>query len=231
MAKKRVVIVGASGMVGGHALAYALAHPDIDAVTSIGRRTLDIDHPKLKQVVHRDFADCAPLAEVLSGQDAAVFCLGAYTGAVSDVELRKTSWDYPVAFARVLREASPAARFGFLSGMGADPSGRSRAAFARYKGGAEKDLQALGFNGLCIFRPAYIYPVQPRVEPNFSYRLLRFVYPVFRWIFPGAEISSHELAEAMVDTVLVGQANDTRVLENRDIQAIARVSKAHGLKG
>ncbi|MDO5611014.1 MAG: NAD(P)H-binding protein [Pseudomonadota bacterium] len=223
--KKRLVIVGASGMVGGHALHYALAHPDVAQVTSIGRRALDIQHPKLTQVQHGDFGDCAALADALSGQDAAVFCLGAYTGAVSDEELRKTSWDYPVEFARVLHAASPDAAFAFLSGLGADPTGRSRAAFARYKGGAEKALGEMGIKGLSIFRPAYIYPVEPRAEPNFSYRLLRGIYPVFRRVFPGSVIPSDDLGEAMVTTVLRSRGEaSTQVLENRAIQAIARAS-------
>jgi putative NADH-flavin reductase len=81
--KTGLVIVGASGMVGGYALRYALDDPGVGSVTSIGRRKLGISHPKLKEVLHQDFADCSALAEALSGQDAAVFCLGAYTGAVS----------------------------------------------------------------------------------------------------------------------------------------------------
>ena len=73
----RLVIVGASGMVGGYALRYALNDPAVGHVTSIGRRKLGISHPKLGEVVHPDFADCSALTEWLSEQDAAVFCLGA----------------------------------------------------------------------------------------------------------------------------------------------------------
>jgi uncharacterized protein YbjT (DUF2867 family) len=75
----RLVIVGATGMVGGYAIRYALKHPAVKSATAIVRRKLDISHPKLNQVVHRDFPDCSALAEALSGQDGAVFCLGAYT--------------------------------------------------------------------------------------------------------------------------------------------------------
>src|SRR6202041_3439986 len=106
----------ASGMVGGYALRCALDDPAIGSVTSIGRRKLGISHPKLQEVLHQDFTDCSALAEVLSGQDAAVFCLGVYTGAVSDSELRTITVDYTVEFARVLRASSPAAAFSFLSG-------------------------------------------------------------------------------------------------------------------
>src|SRR6266568_2829862 len=141
----RLVIVGATGMVGGYALRYALHHPSVGVVTVIGRRTLGISHPKMKEVLHRDFADCSELAQPLSGQDAALFCLGVYTGAVPDEEFRKITVDYTVEFARVLRANSPGAAFSFLSGSGADQTERSRIAFARYKGEAEKALLAAGF--------------------------------------------------------------------------------------
>jgi hypothetical protein len=136
-----------------------LGHSEVGSVTAIGRRKIGVSHPKLKEVLHRDFADYSALADALTGQDAVVFCLGTYTGAVSGTELRKVSVDYSVEFARVLHVASSAAAFCFLSGSGADPTGRSRIAFARYKGEAENTLLAAGFSHVYIFRPAYIYPV------------------------------------------------------------------------
>jgi uncharacterized protein YbjT (DUF2867 family) len=217
----RLVIVGASGMVGGYALHYALENPSVGKVTSIGRRKLGISDSKLREVLHSDFADCTALTDVLSGQDAAVFCLGAYTGAVSDAELRKITVDYTVEFARVLHISSPGAAFSFLSGSGADQTGRSRVLFARYKGQSEKALLAAGFPRVYIFRPAYIYPVAPRREPNFSYHLLRAIYPLFRSLFPNQVIRSDDLARVMVDVAVRG-ADQTRgpVFENRDIRAM-----------
>jgi uncharacterized protein YbjT (DUF2867 family) len=219
--QKRLVIVGSTGMVGGYALRYALDHPAVKSATAIVRRKLDISHPKLNQVIHRDFADCSALAETLSAQDAAVFCLGAYTGAVSDAELRTITVDYPIEFARVLHASSPGAAFSFLSGSGADPTGRSRMPFARYKGEAENALLAAGFPHVYILRPAYIYPVEPRKEPNFTYRLLRGIYPVFRVLFPNQVIRADDLARAMVGAVIseTGQPGGP-VFENRDIRAM-----------
>lgn len=215
----RLVIVGATGMVGGYALRHALAHAAVEQVTTIGRRSVGISHPKLKEVLHQDFADCSALAETLAGQDAAVFCLGAYTGAVTDAELRRITVDYALELARVLRGSSPAAAFSFLSGSGADPRGRM--AFARYKGEAERALLAAGFPGLYIFRPAYIYPVDPRREPTLGYRLLRAIYPAFRRLFPNQVIRADGLARAMVDVVLDGAGASRRlVLENRDIREL-----------
>jgi uncharacterized protein YbjT (DUF2867 family) len=219
----RLVIVGATGMVGGYALRYALDHPAVGRVTAIGRRSLGISHAKLREVLHKDFGDCSALTEVLSDQDGAIFCLGTYTGAVSDADLRKTTVDYTVEFARVLHGSSPNAMFSFLSGSGADQTGRSRLAFARYKGEAEKALLAAGFRRVCIFRPAYIYPVEPRKEPNFSYRLLRAIYPVFQVLFPNQVIPADDLARAMVDVAVsrTGQPGGL-VLENRDIRKVSQ---------
>jgi len=207
-------------MVGGYALRYALDDDSVKTVTAIVRRKLGISHPKLREVLHADSADCSTLSSALSGQDAVVFCLGTYTGAVSDAELRKVTVDYTIEFARVLRGASPEAAFSFLSGNGADPTGKSRIAFARYKGEAESALLAAGFQAVYIFRPAYIYPVKPRKEPNLGYRLLRAIYPVFRMSFPSQVIRADDLARLMVD-VAVRRTKERRasVFENNDIRA------------
>ena len=221
--QKRLVVVGASGMVGSYALRSALESSAVKSVTSIGRKKLGISHPKLTDVVHQNFADCSALTDVLSGQEAAVYCLGAYTGSVSDAELHAIIIDYTIEFARVLHESSPNAASSFLSGNGADQTGRSRIAFARYKGEAEKALIAAGFPRIFLFRPAYIYPVQSRKEPNFSYRLLRAVYPVFRVLFPNQVIRADDLAWAMVDVALrQTQERQGLVFENRDIRAMVK---------
>jgi len=93
-------------MVGGYAVRDALDHPAVGRVTAIGRRKVAISHSKLTEVLHRDFGDCSALAEMFSGQDAAIYCLGTYTAAVSDAELRKTTVDYTVEFARFLHGTS-----------------------------------------------------------------------------------------------------------------------------
>jgi uncharacterized protein YbjT (DUF2867 family) len=216
-------------MVGGYALRYALDHPAAGSVIAIGRKKLGISHPKLREVSHQDFADCSALSGALSGQDAAAFCLGAYTGAVPDAEFRTITVDYPVEFARVLRSSSPDAAFSFLSGNGADSTGRSRIPFARYKGEAENALLAAGFPHLYIFRPAYIYPVEPRKEPNFSYRLLRAIYPAFRVLFPNQVIRADDLGRAMVD-VAVRRTGVQRslIFENRDIRTMVDSRRSSG---
>jgi len=221
-----VLIVGATGMVGGHALQLSLEHPDVSAVTVIGRRSVGVEHPKLREVVHADFTDCNPIADALAGHEVALYCLGTYTGAVPDAEFRRITLDYTVEFARALHSRSPAAAFCFLSGAGADQSGKGGMAFARYKGEAEKALLSQGFARVYLFRPGYIYPVVPRQEPNLSYRLTRAIYPVLRRVFPGMVIPSVDLARAMLLAGLQGTgAQRDDILENRDIRELAQLAR------
>jgi hypothetical protein len=118
--RKRLVMARATGMVGQYALRYALEISAVKSVTSIGRKKLGLSHPKLNEVLQQDFGDCSALADTLADQDAAVFCLGPYTGAVAGAEFCTITVNYPVEFARVLRFSSPGAAFSFLSGNGAD---------------------------------------------------------------------------------------------------------------
>lgn len=223
---RHLIVVGATGMVGGIVLHEALAHPDVGMVTAVGRRSTGLQHAKLREVLHTDFTDYRDVSAALERQDAALFCLGAYTGTVPDDELRRITVDYPVAFAHALRERSPQAAFCLLSGQGADQTGRSRIPFARYKGAAERAVLTAGFPRVHLFRPGYIYPVTPRREPNLGYRVARVLYPIVRRIYPNIGIASDDLARAMVTVALNGAAPRTSgVLENRDIRLLAAASR------
>ena len=218
----RVVIVGATGMVGGYAVRHALDRPAIRSVTAIVRRKLGISDPKLKEVLHQNFAECSALAESLSGQDAGRFlprrvyrCRAGHRAPHDNRGLHDR-----------VRPSSPREqpRRGVLileREWRADPTGRSRMPFARYKGQAENALLAARFPRVYIFRPAYIYPVAARKEPNFSYRLLRAIYPAFRVLFPNQVIRADDLARVMVDVSIrrIGE-QQSRVFENRDIRAM-----------
>ena len=129
MSEKRVIITGATGMVGGCALRICLENPDVSQVTAIGRRPTGMDDVRLREVILDDFTDYSALEGALENQDAALYCLGAYTGAVPDARFREITVDYTLAFARALHEVNPKAAVCFLSGQGADQTERSRMAF------------------------------------------------------------------------------------------------------
>ena len=224
MKDKRVIITGATGMVGGCALRFCLENPDVSKVTAVGRRPTGIDDKKLSETIVDDFTDYSSLAGALENQDVALFCLGAYTGAVPDDLFRQITVDYTLAFVRDLRKSSPQAAFCFLSGQGADPTEKSRMAFARYKGAAETALLKIGFPRVHIFRPGYIYPATPRKEPNLMYTVSRVLYPLVRRLYPNIGISSEDLAAAMVHAGLYGtRENKNQILENKDIRSMHKL--------
>jgi uncharacterized protein YbjT (DUF2867 family) len=219
MSEKRVIITGTTGMVGGCALRLCLENPDVSQVTVIGRSPTGINDAILREVVVDDFTDYSALEDTLKNQDTALYCLGAYTGAVPDDLFRQITVDYTLAFARSLHRASPQATFCFLSGQGADQTEKSRMAFARYKGAAETALLDIGFPRVHIFRPGYIYPVTPRKEPNLVYTISRFLYPLLRRLYPNIGIPSEDLARAMVHAGIYGTGGiENPILENKDIR-------------
>jgi uncharacterized protein YbjT (DUF2867 family) len=216
----RVLITGATGMIGGLVLRLALDDPAVAAVTALGRRPVDLEHPKLRQVRHDDFTDFREVAPAFERQDVAFFCLGVYTSAVPDDELRRVTVDYVDAFARALRGGSPGAAVCLLSGQGADQTERSRMAFCRYKGAAEKALLSAGFPRVRLVRPGYIYPVTPRREPNIGYQLLRAIYPIASRFYPAVGVTSEEVARAMLHVGLRSREGMT-IVEHRDIRPMA----------
>jgi uncharacterized protein YbjT (DUF2867 family) len=217
-----VLITGATGMIGGAVLRLALEHAAVTSVTTLGRRPVALSHPKLRQVQHADFSDFRGAEAAFDGCDLAFFCLGVYTGAVSDEELRRVTVDYVAAFARALHDRSPQAVVCLLSGQGADQTERSRVPFCRYKGAAEKALLAAGFPRVHLIRPGYIYPVTPRQEPNVGYRLLRAIYPVASRIYPPVGVTSEEVARAMVHVGLGRAGDEATIVGHHDIRPLAR---------
>lgn len=210
-------------MVGGCALELALAHSRVASVTSIGRRATGVVHPKLRELLHADFGDCTALESELCGVDVALYCLGVYTGAQSDAEFERVTVDFTAEFARALHASSPGAALCLLSAEGADPGERSRIAFRRYKGMAENALLRSGLARVHLFRPGYIYPVVPRVEPNVFYRLLRRIFPLARRVWPGVGIPSIDVARAMLAVGLdPGVAGDEPAIEREEIGRLGR---------
>jgi hypothetical protein len=147
--------------------------------------------------------------------DAAFFCIGVYTGQVHDPQFRVITVDYAVSFAQALKNNSPKATLCLLSGAGADRTEKSRMAFAKYKGIAENSISAMDLGRFYAFRPGYIYPVEPRKEPNMMYRVSKSLYPLIKLMGKNSSIKSTELAMGMFNVGLNGAKNE--VLENKDI--------------
>lgn len=214
---KSVLIAGASGMIGNLILEECLSSDHITQVISLVRRNSKHSDQKLQEVIIDDFADYAAHQSSFQDIDAAFFCIGVYTGQVPDEAFKEITVDYAVSFAKALKDNSPHANLCLLSGAGADRTEKSRTAFARYKGMAENRINALGLN-FYSFRPGYIYPVEPRREPNWMYRIMRALYPLIKLLGSNTSVKSTELATAMFTVGMDGA--DKEILENRDILEI-----------
>lgn len=213
----KVLIAGGSGMVGQLILLNALRDEGVSEVVSLVRRKSDLKHEKLTEIVVSDFKSYLANEEQFKGVGIAFFCIGVYTGAVPDDKFKEITVDYAVGFAKMLQQNSSDARLCFLSGAGADRKEKSRMSFAKYKGMAENQIASMNLGGFHSFRPGYIYPVTQRSEPNFTYKITRFLYPVIRLFGKNTSIKSTELAKAMFGIGLAGY--DQEILENRDIRA------------
>lgn len=212
---KRILIAGASGMVGTHLLNLCLESEDVEKVISLVRKPSTIQSDKLEEIIQPDFEQYDPAADYLQDIDVAFFCIGVYTGAASKEVFRKITVNYPVALAKALKVSAPKLRFCLLSGAGADRSGKSKMIFARDKGAAENQLADLQLGSFHAFRPAYIYPVVKRKEPNLMYRLSRRLYPIIRLFGNNASITSLDLAKGMFKVGMGTAAAE--ILENKDI--------------
>lgn len=211
---KRVLITGASGMIGSLILEQCLASEEISEVISLVRKPSGQQHHKLLEVEVSDFKNYEAITTNFETIDVAFFCIGVYTGQVNDALFKDITVDYAVNFARTLKAKSSNATLCLLSGSGADRSEKSRTAFARYKGMAENAISRLGLE-FYAFRPAYIYPVSPRKEPSFLYGLMRTLYPVIKLFGKNASITSTDLAKAMFTVGLHGATDE--ILENKAI--------------
>ena len=178
--------------------------------------TIGYHTSKFVEVIHTDFMDYEAIENHFKNQDICFFCIGVYSGQVPTAEFKKITVDYTRVFAETLKRNSPHSTFCFLSGDGADQKEKSRILFARQKGIAENILLRLQFAKTYIFRPGYIYPVTPRKEPNFMYKLMRLLYKPLSALSPDIGVTSVKLANKMVEIGFNG--GDKIVYENRDIR-------------
>ncbi len=194
---KKVLITGVSGMIGQLILQHCLEDTAVQEVLGLVRKTTNLNHPKYKEIVVEDFLDYSKHDALLKDIEVVYYCLGVYTGTVARDLFRTITVDYPLALANVLYQKKQACRFVLLSGQGADRKEKSKLMFALDKGKVENQLAALLGDKFYACRPSYIYPVQPRKEPNFTYVLSRKLYPLLKRLGKKMSITSEELALAM----------------------------------
>ncbi|MFE7712728.1 NAD(P)H-binding protein [Streptomyces sp. NPDC057486] len=219
----RVIVFGASGMIGHGALRACLRDDTVTEVLAVVRTPLDVAHPKLRQIVHADFTDYTAIQDQLTGLDACFYCLGVSAVGRTEAEYTRVTYEYALAAAHALIAASPNLTFVYVSGEGTDPTGRSRQMWARVKGRTENDLRALPMIAYMI-RPGFIQPVDGAVSRTSLYRGLyratAVIHPLLKRLFPQHISTTDAVGRAMLVASRPG-SNAPAVLRNPDINDLA----------
>lgn len=220
----RVVIFGATGMVGQGVLRECLRDSRVTRVLAVGRRPSGVSHPKVAELVRRDLFDWSDAGDALAGYDACFFCLGVSAVGMSEADYTRTTYDLTLAAATTLARLNPGMTFIYVSGQGTDSSERGRAMWARVKGRTENALLRLPFRAAYMFRPGIIQPVDGVRSGTTWYRvfytIMAPVMPLMRLAFPNHVVTTAEVGRAMIEVARNGYP--TPVLESRDIAARGR---------
>lgn len=224
----KVLLFGATGMIGQGVLRECLLDPGVASVVAVGRTAIGKTHPKLREIIHRDLADLAPIAAELADFDACVFCLGVSSAGMNEGEYRRITKDLTLAAARTLLKRNPAMTFIYVSGLGADSSEKGRVMWARVRGETENTLLAMPFKASYVFRPAFVRPmdgIQPKTKwLEWTYKLVGPLFPLVNALAPGYVTTTRQIGQAML--LVVRQGAPKRLLESRDIRALAERREA-----
>jgi len=216
--KVKLVVTGATGMVGEGVLHECLLSDDVAEVLVVNRKPCGIQHPKLKEIVHKNFYDLAPIQDQLKGYDGCLFCLGTTSVGKGETEFTKITYTLTMHFAQTLVAQNSNMVFCYISGAGTNVNGR--AMWARVKGKTENDLAALPFRAVYNFRPGMLRPTKGMKNTLSYYKYITWIYPVLRAAVPRFVSTLAELGQAMIKAVTKGY--EKQVLEVKDIVALAR---------
>lgn len=207
-------------MVGEGVLHECLLSPNVEAVLVINRNPCGVVHPKLKEIILKDFFNFSAIGTEVLGYNACFFCLGISSVGISAEDYYKMTYTLTIGVAHVLSKANPDMTFCYVSGSGTDSSEKGRLAWARVKGKTENDLMKLHFKQVYAFRPGYIHPTPGLKRTNPYYKYITWFYPIGRALFPGMVSTLTEIGQAMIHTVTQGY--EKKVLEVKDIVALAK---------
>lgn len=215
----KILLWGATGMIGQGVLRECLLDPNVDRVLAVGRHKTGQDHEKLRDLAVADIFDLSSIEHELVGFDACFFCLGVSSAGMSEQDYTRMTYDLTIAVAQVLVRRNPSMTFVYVSGMGTDSTERGKTMWARVKGRTENALLALPFKAKYMFRPAFIQPLDGIKSRTTIYRvgyaLTMPLFPLLKMLFPDFVTTTERVAKAMLRVAKDGAPKT--LLENRDI--------------
>jgi uncharacterized protein YbjT (DUF2867 family) len=223
----KVILFGATGMVGQGVLRECLLDPGVDSVLAIGRTTTGQRHEKLQEITQGDLSDLSPIEARLSGYDACFFCLGVSAAGMSEQDYRRVTYDLTISAAETLARLNPTMTFIYVSGAGTDSTEHGRMMWARVKGQTENALLRMPFKAAYMFRPAYIQPLHGIRTKTAWYSALYAVmaplYPLWKLLLPKYVTTTECIGRAMIQVARRGAPK--RVLASQDISDICRTNQ------
>jgi uncharacterized protein YbjT (DUF2867 family) len=215
----KVILLGATGMVGQGVLRECLLDPEVENVLVVGRHSTELHHEKMREIVHTDLFDLSAIAGSLSGYDTCFFCLGVSSAGMNEEAYRRVTYGLTISVARSLAKLNANMTFIYVSGAGTDSTERGRLMWARVKGKTENALFEMPFKAAYMFRPGYIQPLHGiRTKTKLYsvfYSILGSLYPLGRLLFPKYVTTTECVGRAMLQVAKRGAPKP--VLENQDI--------------
>ncbi|HEY5029682.1 MAG TPA: epimerase [Candidatus Angelobacter sp.] len=218
----KVILFGATGMVGQGVLRECRLDRDVETVLTVGRSSTGQQHTKLQEIISPDLFDLSPIESRLAGYDACFFCLGVSAAGMKEDDYRRLTYDLTMSVARTLVRLNPGMTFIYVSGAGTDSSERGRMMWARVKGKTENDLLKMPFRAAYMFRPGYIQPLHGiRTKTKWYgalYAVMGPLYPLWKRLLPNYVTTTECVGRAMIRVARQGAPK--RFLENRDINSL-----------
>jgi len=217
----KVVLTGATGMVGEGVLLVCLGHQAVDKVLAVGRRPCGISHEKLEELIVPDLGNLNIAAEKLAGYNACFFCAGVSSIGKNEEEYTKLTYDLTIGFAEAFKEQNEKKEltFTYVSGAGTNSTEHGKSMWARVKGRTENRLMQMFGRRAIMFRPGYMRPVNGQKNILKMYLGWRVLYPGLRVLLPKFTCSLEEVGLAMVNAAVKG--SEKNVLEVKDIVRLA----------
>ena len=217
MAALKVIITGATGMVGEGVLFECLQNPKVSGVLIINRRHYELTHPKLKELIVPDFFHLDQYSESIKDYHACFFCAGVSSLGMKEDKFTHITYDTTISFAKTLLQYNNNFVFTYVSGSHTDSSEKGRLMWARVKGKTENDLAKLPFKGEYNFRPGVMLPFPGQKNWKSAYKFLAEIFKVYS---PRSILTMQEVGRAMINAAIIGYPKN--VLEIRDIRALAK---------
>ncbi len=218
----KVIVFGASGMIGQGVVRECLLDPEVEDVLSVARSSSGQQRSKFRELVHKDFFDFSPIEKEMTGFDACLFCLGVSSVGMSEEDYRRITFGITLAAAGTLVKLNPQMTFIYISGAGTDSTERGRTMWARVKGQTENALLKLPFKAAYMFRPALIVPLHGIKSKTLAYRisyaLMRPLLPLMNILIPRYVTTTEKLGRAMLKAAKRGAPKT--VLEVPDINSL-----------